>query len=130
MLPLWAKEDLEVMAMKGYFAFLKTPPLLDWSLTIRLFRCHILDTHWGGSHPSAEMQLVYSTTPANYAALWMSPYIHDNSCILIYDSNIRTQNYTYTFLGHSYKRYEKQHVVCFRKVKVVGIVILTIKLTF
>ena len=64
MLPLWARVDLGEMAMKGYSAFLKAPALLETPRQI--VQCHIQDTHWYGvSYPSAEMQLVYSTVPAD-----------------------------------------------------------------
>ena len=43
----------------------KAPALLEPHHQIVL--CHIQDTHRGGSYPSAEKQLVYSTAPADWA---------------------------------------------------------------
>ena len=57
--PLRARLDLGVMAIKGYSAFPKVPALLEPQHQIVL--CHIQDTRCGGSYPSAEIQLVYST---------------------------------------------------------------------
>ena len=51
------------MAMKGYSAFPKAPALLERHHQI--VYCHIQDTRWGGSYPSAEKQSVYSTAPAD-----------------------------------------------------------------
>ena len=34
---------------------------------LKMVNCHIQNTRWGGSYPSAEMQSVYSTTPADTA---------------------------------------------------------------
>ena len=68
MLPLWARVDLGAMAMKGYSALPKAPAILE--PYHQIVYCHIQDTHCGGSYPSAEMQPVYSTAPAN----WASPY--------------------------------------------------------
>ena len=62
-LPFRAKVDLGAMAMKGLSAFPKAPASLEPHHQIVL--CHIQDTH-GGSYPSAEVQSVYSTTPANW----------------------------------------------------------------
>ena len=63
MLPLWARVDLGVMAIKGHFAFLKTPALLEPHHQI--IRLHILETRYGRIYPSAEMQSAYSTVPAD-----------------------------------------------------------------
>ena len=61
-LPLQARVDLRIMAMKGYSAF----PKVYWNFTIKLFSVHIQDTRWGGAYVSAEKQSVYSTAPANW----------------------------------------------------------------
>ena len=65
-LPLWARVDLGVMAMKGYSAFPKTLALLEPHHQIISY--YIQDTRWrgGGLTPSAEKQLVYSTAPADW----------------------------------------------------------------
>ena len=65
MLSLWARVDQGVMTMKGYFAFPKVLALLEPHHLI--VSCHIQDTRLGVSYPSAEMQLVYSTTSVNLA---------------------------------------------------------------
>ena len=52
--------DLAVMAMKEYSAFPKARAY--WSLTIGLFKV-MSKTLVGEVLPSAEMQLMYSTTP-------------------------------------------------------------------
>ena len=63
---LHARVELGAMAMKGYSAFPKAPALLEPHHQIVL--CHIQDTCCGGgSYPSAEMQLVYSTIPVDWA---------------------------------------------------------------
>ena len=65
-LPLWARLDLGVMAMKEYSAFPKAQALLEPHHQIVQY--HIEDARWqGGSYPSAEMQTVYSAAPANWA---------------------------------------------------------------
>ena len=59
--------DLGVMAMKGYATFTKAPEILG-NLTIRLFSINIrILVGEGGSYPSAEVQSVYSTAPADWA---------------------------------------------------------------
>ena len=63
-LPRWARVDLGAMAMKGYSVSLS--PQHYWDLTIRLFSV-ISRTLMGGSYPSAEVQSVYSTAPADWA---------------------------------------------------------------
>ena len=65
-LPFWARVDLREMAMKGYSAFPKAPASLEPHHQIVL--CHIQDT-LVGSYPSREMQMVYSTAPANWAII-------------------------------------------------------------
>ena len=60
MLLLQARVDLGVMAMKRYSAFTTAPALLEPDHQIVL--CHIQ------SYPSAEMQSVYSTAAADWAA--------------------------------------------------------------
>ena len=66
MLPLRARVDLGAMAMKEYSAFPKAPALLEPHHQI--VSCHIQDTlYGGGSYPSAEVQSVYSTAPADWA---------------------------------------------------------------
>ena len=59
MLPLQAREDLGVIAMKGYFAFPKGSP----SDCLVSYPRHSL----GESCPSAEIQSVYSTASADWA---------------------------------------------------------------
>ena len=67
MLPLRARVDLGAMAIKGYSAFPKLQHL--WNLTIRLISV-IYRTFVGGgaSNPSAEVQSVFSTFPADWAS--------------------------------------------------------------
>ena len=65
MLPLWARVDLGVMAMKEYFAFPKAPVLLEPQHEI--VECHMQDIQGGALYPSAEVQLVYSTVPTDWA---------------------------------------------------------------
>ena len=59
-----AKVNLGVMAMKRYSTFPKAQALLE--LHWRLF-CVISRTIIGESYPFAKIQLVYSTTPADWA---------------------------------------------------------------
>ena len=49
----------------------------NWNLTIRLFRVisRTLIGEVGGSYPSAEKHLVYSTAPADWAMNWVSSCI-------------------------------------------------------
>ena len=65
MLPLRARVDLEAMAIKGYSTFSKAPASLETHHQI--VHCHIQGTRWGRSYPSAEVQWVYSTAPADWA---------------------------------------------------------------
>ena len=53
------------MAMKECSAFPKAPASLEPHYQIVL--CHIEDTRWVVAYPSAEVQLVYSTAPADWA---------------------------------------------------------------
>ena len=62
MLPLQAKVDLGVMAIKGYSIFPKVPALL----TIRLFSVISSTLVGGESYHCAEMQSVYSAAPADW----------------------------------------------------------------
>ena len=64
-LPHPAREYLGAMAMKGYSAFSKAPVLMKPDHQIVF--CHIQETCWGRSNPSAEIQPVYSTLPAERA---------------------------------------------------------------
>ena len=57
-LPLQARVDLEAMAIKGYSAFPKTPALLEPHHQIVR-----------ESYPSADVQSVYSTAPADWAKI-------------------------------------------------------------
>ena len=66
-LPLWARANLRAMAMKEYSVFPKAPALQQPHPQI--VSCHIWDTPGSGSYPSAEMQLVYSTAPADWTKL-------------------------------------------------------------
>ena len=70
-LPLWARVDLGAMVIKEYSAFPKAPVLLEPHS--RLFSVIIQDTCWWGSYLSAEKQLVYSTTPADWANRYRAP---------------------------------------------------------
>ena len=58
-LPLWVRVDLGAMAMKGYSAF----PEASASDCLMSYPGHSLEE----SYPTAEMQLVYSTAPADWA---------------------------------------------------------------
>ena len=62
---LYVRVNLGVIAMKGYSTF---PKLQDWSLTIR---CSLLSysRHLLGGGRSAEVQLAYSTAPADRARI-------------------------------------------------------------
>ena len=65
MLPLRARVDMGVMAMKGYSAFPKAPALLEPSGCLMSYLGH---AWWGrGSYPSVEVQSVYTITSANRA---------------------------------------------------------------
>ena len=64
-LPFRARVYLRAMAMRGCSAFPKAPASLVPHHQI--VYCHKQDTHWGGSYPSAEVQSVYSTAPADWA---------------------------------------------------------------
>ncbi len=66
-LPPRARMDHGAMAMKGYTVFPKALALLEPHHQIVL--CHNLDTRLWGSYPSAGMQPMYSTTPADWAGL-------------------------------------------------------------
>ena len=66
MLPRRARMDLGVMAMKGYSAFPKAPNITGTS-PIRLFSVLSRTLIGGVSYPSAEVQSVYSTAPADGA---------------------------------------------------------------
>ena len=50
--------------MEGCSEFPKASALLEPHHQI--VKCHIQDTRWGGSYPFAEVQLVYSTAPADW----------------------------------------------------------------
>ena len=65
--PLQPRGDLGAMAMNRYSAFTKAPALLEPHYQI--VQAHIQDTRWGESYPSAEMQLVCSTAPADRASM-------------------------------------------------------------
>ena len=69
MLQLRARVDLEVMAMKRYYSKLQH----YWNLTIRLFSVISGTFVGGGSHPSAEVQSVYSKAPADWAKIRLWP---------------------------------------------------------
>ena len=77
MLPLQARGDLGVKAMKEYITFHKAPELLE--LRHQIVKCHIQDTRWsvcvGGSYSSTEMQSAYST--AGTAGLNITIYIYE-----------------------------------------------------
>ena len=61
-IPLWARVNVEAMAMKGYFAFPKALALQEPEQQI-VYPGHLLV----GSNLSTEMQLVYSTAPTQKA---------------------------------------------------------------
>ena len=65
-LPPWARVDLRSMATKWGSVFPKAPPLMGPHHQILL--CHIQETYCGWSYPSAELQSVYSTAPADWAS--------------------------------------------------------------
>ena len=65
MLPFRARVDLVAMTMKGCTAFPKAPASLEPHHQI--VWCHIQGNHWVGVLPSAEVQSVYSTAPADWA---------------------------------------------------------------
>ena len=56
-LPLRARVNLGLIAMNGYSAFSKAPALL---------KPHHQNVSLGKYYPSAEMESVYSATPANW----------------------------------------------------------------
>ena len=58
MLPFRVTVELQAMELRGYYTFPKAPALL---LNI-IFRKHV---GAGGSYPTAEMESVYSTVPAD-----------------------------------------------------------------
>ena len=69
MLQLWARVDLGAMAMKGVLCIPQS------SSTAGTFLSDCLVSYPGhslGSYPSAEVQSVYSTAPANWARTLMS----------------------------------------------------------
>ena len=63
-LPLQARVGVEAMAMKGLSALPKTTVLLE-SLH-QTVHCHMQDTCWGWSYPSAKIQSMYSTAPSDW----------------------------------------------------------------
>ena len=63
MVPLRARVDVGVMAIKEYSAFPKAPALLEPHHQI--FSVISRALVGGGSYPSAEKQSVYSTAPAD-----------------------------------------------------------------
>ena len=64
-LPFWVRVNLGAMAMKGCSAFPKLQ--YRWNLTIRFFSVISMTLIGVGPYPSAEVQSVYSTAPANRA---------------------------------------------------------------
>ena len=86
-LPLRTRVELEAMAMKGYSAFPKAPALLKphhhiWTLVIG-----------GGSYPSAEVQSVYSTAPADWATnnLCYKPIPNNTEFLFMEKQNLRKE---------------------------------------
>ena len=63
---LWVRVDLGAMAMKEYFTFSKAGASPWFNVISR--------TLAGTVFPSAEMQSVYSTAPANWASCSWCPY--------------------------------------------------------
>ena len=59
------QSNLGVIAMKGYSALPKPPALLEPHH--QTVECHIQGTRSGVSYPSAEVESVYSTAPADWA---------------------------------------------------------------
>ena len=68
MLPLQVRVNLAAMAIKRYSAFPKASALPEPQHQIAY--CHIKDTRWGVSYPSAEVQSVYSTALADSAIIY------------------------------------------------------------
>ena len=64
------------MAMKGALHFPKLQ--YYWSLTIKLFLCHIQALNEEGFYPSAEVQSVYSTALADCAKIKMNEILVKN----------------------------------------------------
>ena len=63
MLQLWVRVDPGAMAIKGYSIFPKAPVLLEpHHQMVECHTQHSLEV----SYPSAEMQSVYSTVPADW----------------------------------------------------------------
>ena len=67
-LAIWARVDLEVMALKGCAALPKVLALL-LEPHHQIIKCHIHDTHWESLTPSAEIQSVYSAAPVDEASV-------------------------------------------------------------
>ena len=64
MLPLWVRVDERAMAMKEYSPFPNALALLDPHDCLVSYPGYLLGE---GSYLSAEVQLVYSTAPADWA---------------------------------------------------------------
>ena len=63
-LPIQARVDLEAMVMKGFTTFSKVPELeLHHLMQLNVIAGTLIEGR--GSYPSAGMQSVYSTTPAD-----------------------------------------------------------------
>ena len=59
--PFWVSVEVEVMEKKEYSPF----PKASW-LEPHYVWCHDQDTRYGGSYPSAEMHLIYSTASVEW----------------------------------------------------------------
>ena len=65
--PFRTRVDPGAMAMEGYSGFLKVPASLETQH--QLFQCYIRTLIGVGSYPTAELQSVYSTAPADWARI-------------------------------------------------------------
>ena len=63
--------DLEAISMRGYSVFPKAVALLESHHQI--VSCHIQETRWAGSYPSAKKQSVYSTSQVGWADQLFGP---------------------------------------------------------
>ena len=96
-LPHYARVGQEAMAMKGYSAFPKAPALLEPSDCLVSYPGQSL---WGGggAHPSAVVQSVYSTAPADWAnqlvdiIVWIYQIIDNDIDIFKSDKKLITKD--------------------------------------
>ena len=71
-LPLRARVDQGVMAMKGYFTFPKAPALLEPHHQI--VQCHIQDTRWGGVFPLCKEAVSVFYSPSRLGNLILGQF--------------------------------------------------------